>query len=150
MSRRVLVASVLVPTALALGHILCNSVLPQVIPKWNATARQRTILYSADHAAIRDSARELINSADPSDVRAVDKLWGTAPDWERAPEAVRAIKPTSVSLWGHEEVRINCGSLDRSYGIEVFAPEAQQSGTKQLIDGVWYFDSENQIPEPAK
>jgi hypothetical protein len=44
LSRRVLWMTVIVPTVVALVHIVRHSVLPEVIPRWNATARQRTIL----------------------------------------------------------------------------------------------------------
>jgi hypothetical protein len=147
LSRRVLFMTVVVPTVVALVHIVRHSVLPEVIPRWNATARQRTILYSADHVAIRECGRELINSADPSDVRAVEHRWGSAPDWDAAPDAIRALKPTHISLWGRDSLRICCGSHDCDYGIQVFAADVQQSGTKQLIDGVWYFDDLNRIPQ---
>jgi hypothetical protein len=45
---------------------------------------------------------------------------------------------------------IGCGPLEDDYGIVVFAADVQQSGTKQLVDGVWYFDSQNRIPPPGQ
>jgi hypothetical protein len=150
LSRRVLWMTVIVPTVVALVHIVRHSVLPEVIPRWNATARQRTILYSADHVAIRQCGRELLSSVDPSDALAVDKRWGSAPDWNGAPDAVRALNPTRISLWGRDSLSIGCGPLEDDYGIVVFAADVQQSGTKQLVDGVWYFDSQNRIPPPGE
>lgn len=140
---------VLVPVAFGLGAVVWRAARHDVIPKWNATARQRVILYQADHKAIREAALNLMNSAASSDVNAVDKIWGREPDFSAAPEAVRAINPTSVLVFGRQYVCISCGGGGRDYGLTIFAPDAKPWGTKELIDGVWYFDNQNEVPSPG-
>lgn len=58
---------VLVPVAFGLGAVVWRAARHDVIPKWNATARQRVILYQADHKAIREAALNLMNSAASSE-----------------------------------------------------------------------------------
>ena len=140
---------VFIGALLAVAGLFLNHALPELRAKWSAEERQRLLLYGANHQAICDAATELIESTKDQRSRTwTDKVWGGAPSYPHAPSCVRALHPTEITLWYGESVDINCGAQSRRYGLQVFLSSKRGSGTKQLLERLWYYDSEGQVPNP--
>jgi hypothetical protein len=139
---------VLIGAVLAVVGMFVNHALPELRAKWHAPERQRVLLYSADHQAIRDAGMALLESTkDQSAFPCTSKVWGGPPRFPTAPPSIRAIHPTEITLWFGESLDINCGATSRNYGVRVFLSQRHEFGTKQLLDRLWYYDSEGEIPD---
>jgi hypothetical protein len=101
-------------------------------------ASQKKLLYETDHAKLASDAR----------VFAAQHGWGaSAPqqtgqvytgDDPALPPSIRALKPSSVRLFG-DRIEIECGGALHHHGISVFRQPIGGHGTKDLGNGVWYY-----------
>ena len=141
---------VLIGAVLAIIGMFVSHALPELPAKWHAPERQQLLLYSADHQAIRDEAMVLLESTKNQPAfPCTSKVWGGPPRFPMAAACIRAIHPTEITLWYGESLDINCGAKSRNYGLRVFLSQRHEFGTKQLLDRLWYYDSEGEIPEKS-
>jgi hypothetical protein len=110
-----------------------------------STEREKHIIYDVNHEIL---ALELRQFATEWRWRRVGQRAGPDIFWvndDRIPPHLKLLKPTSIAIFDDRIIFESGGAL-LHFGIVVFRPGIEGSGTKRLGDGIWFFSEDGRIP----
>lgn len=151
MARKLILTSILTILAVGLliGIIFRSPLMLVYAAVREPIAKEKKILYHTNHQALESELRHFaaIQRWDNAAKKAEpDFFYG---DDQRLPPLVKEIKPSWVQI-SDDRVDVGCGGAifdkTRSFGVSVWRRGLTGWGTKELLEGMWFYSDDNKVP----